>query len=155
MKRLLLLSAAAPFLLTGCTIQSGFGSGGAGASAPEAGHLSDVIEPLAWPRPVPGEPLAFSSIFECGGQTAEIGTLTIQSYGDPRAGVEPRLTEHTVLRAGGTEYRLEPAETASGSKHVSQGPGPETSFWNKGQEGLLVLRGVEYSGCTRVGRYQD
>ncbi|MFN4025540.1 MAG: MliC family protein [Hyphomonas sp.] len=155
MKRLVMLIAAAPLLLAGCTIQSGFGFGGARATAPDPVHISDVIEPLTWPRPVPDEPLAFSSIFECGDQTAEIGTLTIQSYGDLRAGAQPRITGHTVLRADGTEYRLKPVETASGSKYVSQGQGPQTSFWNKGQEGLLVLQGVEHSGCVRIGGYHE
>lgn len=154
MIRCLILAAAAPLLLAGCTVQSGFGFGGASASPPQEVRLSDVLAPATWPRPALNQPLAFNSIFECSGKTAEIGTLTIRAYGDPRSGAEPRITEHTVLRADGTEYRLEPVETASGSKYASLEAGPETSFWSKGQEGLLVLKGMEHPGCVRIGGYE-
>lgn len=154
MERSLLPGAAALLLLlSGCMIQSGFGGGPAPRPQQEA-RLSEVVTPLTWPRPAPDQALAFNSIFQCDGKVAEIGILTDRAYGDPRLGTEPRIAEHTVLRADGSEYILEPVETASGSKYASPGPGPETSFWSKGEEGLLVLWGVEHAGCVRTGGYE-
>lgn len=55
--------------------------------------------------------------------------------------------ENTVLRAGGAEYALAPVMTGSGAKYAAAGDGPETSFWSKGENGLLVLEGAEYPEC--------
>lgn len=55
--------------------------------------------------------------------------------------------ESTVLRAGGAEYALAPVVTGSGAKYAAAGDGPETSFWSKGENGLLVLEGAEYPEC--------
>ncbi|KCZ96900.1 hypothetical protein HPO_17549 [Hyphomonas polymorpha PS728] len=82
--------------------------------------------------------LAFGTDYDCNGLTVSLGILD----------------EEAVLRVNGKEYRLTPVETASGAKYAAEGT-PETSFWNKGEEGLLMLEGVEYPGCTQAGGYGD
>lgn len=83
-------------------------------------------------------PLVFNSEFTCSGQSAEIGVLNDQ----------------TVLRAEGRDYVLEPVETASGAKYVWAGE-PETSFWSKGEGGVLTLAGTAYPDCVRTGGYGE
>lgn len=83
-----------------------------------------------------GASLAFGTDYDCAGLAISVGILD----------------EETVLRANGKAYRLAPVETASGAKYAAEGE-PETSFWSKGEEGLLVLEGVEYAGCTQTGGY--
>ena len=83
-----------------------------------------------------GASLAFGTDYDCSGLAISVGILD----------------EETVLRANGKEYRLAPVETASGAKYAAEGE-PETSFWSKGEEGLLVLEGVEYAGCRQTGGY--
>ncbi|MFN7056793.1 META domain-containing protein [Hyphomonas sp.] len=82
--------------------------------------------------------LLFPSEFNCSGKTGVIGVLN----------------EQTVLRVDGRDYVLEQTETASGAKYVWAGT-PETSFWSKGEGGLLTLAGVEYPDCVRTGGYLD
>lgn len=85
-----------------------------------------------------GASLAFGTDYSCSGMDISLGILD----------------EETVLRADGKEYRLAPVETASGAKYAAGGE-PETSFWSKGEEGLLVLEGVEYADCSQVGGYGE
>ena len=82
--------------------------------------------------------LAFGTDYSCSGMDISLGILD----------------EETVLRADGKEYRMAPVETASGAKYAAEGE-PETSFWNKGESGLLILEGVEYADCTQVGGYGE
>jgi len=89
------------------------------------------------PEPAAAAPaaLAFVTAYTCGEVTAEIGMA-----GD-----------NTVLRTGGKDYVLVPVETATGAKYAVEGEGAETSFWSKGEIGLLVVEGVEHPECARSG----
>lgn len=72
--------------------------------------------------PASAAPLLFKSEITCSGKTAEIGVLNDQN----------------ILRVDGRDYVLEPVVTASGAKHAWSGE-PETSFWSKGEGGLLMV----------------
>ncbi|MFN7164382.1 MAG: META domain-containing protein [Hyphomonas sp.] len=84
-------------------------------------------------------PLAFVTQYACGDMTAEIGVA------------EDRMT----LRAGGKDYVLAAVQTASGAKYAADGAGPETSFWSKGDNGLLMVEGVTYPECAKSGGYGE
>ena len=88
------------------------------------------------PAPEASASLAFGTDYSCSGMDISVGILD----------------EQTVLRADGKEYLLAPVETASGAKFAAEGE-PETSFWNKGEGGMLVLEGTAYPDCTQVGGY--
>lgn len=72
--------------------------------------------------PASAAPLLFKSEITCSGKTAEIGVLNDQN----------------ILRVDGRDYVLEAVVTASGAKHAWSGE-PETSFWSKGEGGLLMV----------------
>ncbi len=57
--------------------------------------------------------------------------------------------EAATMDANGKTYELTQVVTASGAKYQAEGE-PETSFWNKGDGGTLVLEGVEYPDCART-----
>lgn len=96
-----------------------------GAQTPEAAGDTDAS-------------LAFGTEYSCSGTDISVGILD----------------DTTMLRADGKEYALLPVETASGAKYAAEGE-PETSFWSKGEGGLLVLEGVEYAGCVQTGGYGE
>jgi len=83
-------------------------------------------------------PLLFNSEITCSGKTAEIGVLNDQ----------------TILRVDGRDYVLAQVVTASGEKYVWAGE-PETSFWGKGEGGLLTVGGTAYPDCVRTGGYAE
>ena len=87
------------------------------------------------PSPAPQAPLAYVTAYVCGDKQVQIGM----------AG------EATVLRVDGADHVLSPAPSASGAKYVVDGAEPETSFWSKGDKGLLTLGGVAYPECTQTG----
>lgn len=69
------------------------------------------------------------------------------------SGVDIAVTfegEAATLEAQGKEYALTQQVTASGARYAAAGE-PETSFWNKGDGGTLVLEGVEYPDCAKIG----
>ena len=86
-----------------------------GAQTPEAAGNSDAS-------------LAFGTEYSCSGMDISVGIMD----------------DTTMLRADGKEYALLPVETASGAKYAAEGE-PETSFWSKGEGGLLVLVRLEVS----------
>ena len=51
------------------------------------------------------------------------------------------------VRVGGDTYEMKQVRTASGAKFEVAGD-PTTSFWNKGRNGTLVIKGKTYPECT-------
>lgn len=69
------------------------------------------------------------------------------------SGVDISVTfqdETATMRTGGREYALRQVVTASGAKYQADAE-PETSFWNKGDGGTLMLEGVEHADCVKTG----
>ena len=57
-----------------------------------------------------------------------------------------------TLRAAGKDDVLTPAELPSGTKYVAAAAAAETSFVSDGEGGVLMVEGVEFPGCVKVGR---
>ena len=53
-----------------------------------------------------------------------------------------------ILKAGGKTFALRDAISASGARYED---GAGTSFWSKGERGLLVLKGAEHPECVERG----
>lgn len=58
-----------------------------------------------------------------------------------------------VLEVDGESYRLEPVISASGARYRDPDE-PATSFWSKGQEARVVVRGEGLPGCLAEGADQ-
>ncbi|MFN7180299.1 META domain-containing protein [Hyphomonas sp.] len=95
--------------------------------------LVAACTPYIAPAPEPAE--AVVAQYMCGDLAVEV------TFAD----------ENSLMRAGGAEYALAPVVTGSGAKYAAAGDGPETSFWSKGENGLLVIDGEEYPECGPVG----
>ncbi len=107
--------------------------------AASAAGLAACTAPVPEAEDTGQAPVAFVTQYACGDMTAEIGVA------------DDRMT----LRAGGKNYVLAAVQTASGAKYAADGAGPETSFWSKGDNGLLVVEGVTYPECTKSGGYGE
>ncbi len=107
--------------------------------AASAAGLAACTAQAPAPADTASTPLAFVAEYACGDMKAEIGVAE----------------ETMALRAGGKEYVLAAVQTASGAKYAAEGEGPETSFWSKGDNGLLVLEGVEFPECSKTGGYGE
>jgi heat shock protein HslJ/uncharacterized lipoprotein YbaY len=91
--------------------------------------------------------------------TVDLGTLALQPVrigafpstfvcGDLRATLD-FLGEKARLTVGQTEWEMRQTRTASGARFEAVND-PTTWFWNKGQGGLLSIKGREYPECREA-----
>ena len=76
---------------------------------------------------------AFPTVFQCGDQRATVDFM-LQSM---------RLT------VGNDTFEMRQALAASGARYEAVGD-PTTSFWNKGRNATLVVKGREYPECRQM-----
>lgn len=81
----------------------------------------------------PNEPIAFASELVCGDQAIRVGFL------------EDRMR----LQVGDRAFDLRQAVSASGARYVALAD-PTTSFWSKGDRGMLEVAGTAYPECIPV-----
>jgi heat shock protein HslJ/uncharacterized lipoprotein YbaY len=81
----------------------------------------------------PYEPIAFASELVCGDQAIRVGFL------------EDRMR----LQVGDRTFDLRQAVSASGARYVALAD-PTTSFWSKGDRGMLEVAGTAYPECIPV-----
>jgi heat shock protein HslJ/uncharacterized lipoprotein YbaY len=81
----------------------------------------------------PYEPIPFASALVCGDQPIRVGFL------------EDRMR----LQLGDRTFDLRQAVSASGARYVALAD-PTTSFWIKGDRGMLEIAGTPYPECTPV-----
>lgn len=81
----------------------------------------------------PNEPIAFASELVCGDQAIRVGVL------------EDRMR----LQVGDRAFDLRQAVSASGARYVALAD-PTTSFWSKGDRGMLEVAGTAYPECIPV-----
>ncbi|RKT44657.1 META domain-containing protein [Thiocapsa rosea] len=81
----------------------------------------------------PYEPISLASEFICGDQPIRVGFL------------EDRMR----LRVGDRTFDLRQAVSASGARYVALAD-PTTSFWGKGDRGMLEIAGRAYPECLPV-----
>lgn len=98
-----------------------------------AGTLCACSQHPAEP-PIAAAPLAYVTEYSCGDAAVVIGMR-----GD-----------ETVMRVGGADHVITPAESETGTKYAAAGAGKETSFWSDGARGLMTLEGEVYPECIPV-----
>lgn len=79
-------------------------------------------------------PLPFATEMVCGSEHVTIA---------------PAADRGVRVRVGGQTYDLKPVVSASGAKYEVQDD-PTTSFWNKGRNGTLMIKGTTYPECTPI-----
>ena len=77
------------------------------------------------------EPIGFSSEFRCGELAVTVGAID----------------DGIRLRVGGGTFELRQTPAASGARYTDGG-GPGTRFWSKGEQASIVVRGEHYPECT-------
>jgi putative lipoprotein len=98
-----------------------------------------ATDPLVAPASRPGESASTARL---------IGPLTPFRCGRQEIAVRANA-EQAELTVGGKRYLLQSQRSASGARYASTAY-PGTSFWSKGDQGMLMIDGQAYPECSQL-----